>query len=380
MRDAPARRLGARLVAACLVLVGLPGGAGAQEVSLRDLVLTGGLSSEGYQGNLPSVGVAVRDSTEFASAFIGEFGVRGELAGSTGGRDRIALRFDAGLRQFSARGFELRDYAPRERAGEIGLELAHPLGERNLVSAHVEVRGRDVKDRPPMPLFLQPGYRALGVGAGGHVFDRGGQRWDAEFTGEWTDYLTPAFAPQIRLLDRRSGTLELGVRPAMEVPGDVRLYLGVGSASFPEQRTFVDDDPFRRDRTLHGGIAWTWQGAVLAQASVEGRVNRSNSRRPEYDAGTVRGLLAASLPGDVAMTAYLALTGKRYVFPTDFARLIPGEEANSASQAYVTFTRGLAANLDGTFRAGWTRAETEIGGQYFQRFGGALLMNFRPSF
>lgn len=368
------------LVAACAAVSAPPGAAGAQEISLRDLVVTGGLSSEGYQGNLPSVAVAVRDSTEFAAAFVGELGLRGEIEGSTGGSDRISLYFDGGLRQFAARGFELGDYSPREWAGEVGLELAHTIGERNLIAGRVDVRGRDVKDRPPMPLFLQPGYRSLGIGLGGHAYDGAGQRWDAEVTGEWIDYLTPPFAPQIRLLDRRAGALEVGVQPAMEVPGDVRLYVGAEAASYPEQQTFIDEDPFRRDRTLHAGVAWTWQGPVLAQASVEGRVNRSNSRRPEYDAGTVRALVGASLPGAVSMTAYLALTGKRYVFPTEFARLIPGEEANSASQAYLSFTRALASNLDGTLRVGWTRAESEIGGQYFQRYGGSLLMNFRPGF
>jgi len=109
-------------------------------------------------------------------------------------------------------------------------------------------------------------------------------------------------------------------------------------------------------------------------------MNRSNSLRPEYDSGTVRALVAASLPVDVAVTGYVALTGKRYRHPTDFARLIPGEEANSASQAYLSLNRALAGNLDGTVRLNWTRAETEIGGQYFQRFGVSVFLNYRPGF
>jgi hypothetical protein len=373
------RLLATGALAAAALLLTAPAGSLSQEVSLRDLVVTGGLSSEGYQGNLPSVGVAVRDSTEFASAFVGEFGLRGEVLGAFSGGTQLSLDFDGGLRQFSARGFELRDYAPREWAGTVGLELAHRLGEGNVVTARIGAGGRDVQDRPPMPLFLQPGNRTLTVETGGHFVDWTDRRWDFSLGAEWADFLTPPFAPQIRLLDRRSGRLEVGMRPHLEeIPGDVRLHAGVEMASFPEQRTFVPEDPYRRDRAFRAGASWTWQGGFLAQLAGEMRVNRSNSRRPEYDSGTVRALLAASLPGEVAVTGYVALTAKAYRFPTEFARLIPGEEANSASQAYLSFTRGLAANLDGTFRMGWTRAETEIGGQYFQRYGASVLMNYRP--
>jgi len=39
----------------------------------------------------------------------------------------------------------------------------------------------------------------------------------------------------------------------------------------------------------------------------------------------------------------------------------------------------LAPNLDGVLRFGWTRAETDIGDQYYQRYGVSVLFNFRPS-
>lgn len=371
------------VVLALLLLVLAPALAPTQaalegQVSWRDFVVTGGLSSEGYQGNLPTVGTPVRDSTEFASAIVGEFGLRGDLAARFGEGGRGHLSFDGGLRQFSARGFELRDYAPRELSGTVEMGYTHLLGETAALGARTRLRGRDVSDRPPMPLFLQPGYRAVSGTVLGEYTDGGGRRWDAEFQGEWSEFLAPAFAPQIRLLDRRGVGVELGVRPDWDVGGEVRLHLGGDLARFPQQQTFLDEDSYRRDRTLNGGVSWTWRGPVLAQIVGEGRINRSNSKRPEYDSGTLRGLVSASLPGDVALTGYLALTAKRYRFPTEFARLIPGEEANSASQAYLSFNRPLASNLDGTLRLGWTRAETEIGGQYFQRFGASFLLNYRP--
>ena len=370
----------APVAALLLAFVGLSPMCAEAQISVRDFVVTGGVSSEGYQGNLPSVAIAVQDSTEFASAVVGEFALRGDLLATNGERGRATLAFDGGLRQFSARGFELRDYSPREWSGTLDLGYNHSFGESAVVGARARLRGRQVEDRPPMPLFLQPGYRAASGGFRGEFREEGGRRWDVDLHGEWWDFLAPAFAPQIRLLDRRSAGVEVGLRPGWEVGGDFRFHLGGQLSRYPEQATFDIEDPHRRDRTFHAGASWTWSGPFLAQVAAEGRINRSNSLRPEYDSGTLRGLVSASAPWEVAVTGYVALTAKQYRFPSEFARLIPGEEANSASQAYLSFNRGLARNLDGTFRLGWTRAETEIGGQYYQRFGASFMLNYRPGF
>jgi len=149
-------------------------------------------------------------------------------------------------------------------------------------------------------------------------------------------------------------------------------------SGFPRQITFDPTDPERRDVTLHGGGSWTYEGESIIRVGLEGRANRSNSNRPEYDALTLSALISASLPQDVSFSAYGALTAKQYLHDSRFARLLPGDEANNASLAYVSFTRPLARNLDGTVRVGWTRAETEIGSAYFERFGGSFLLHFRP--
>ena len=60
------------------------------------------------------------------------------------------------------------------------------------------------------------------------------------------------------------------------------------------------------------------------------------------------------------------------------ARLVPGEEADNASVAYITLARPLAPNLDGRLRFGWTRAETDIGDSYYERYGVTFLFDFRP--
>ena len=59
--------------------------------------------------------------------------------------------------------------------------------------------------------------------------------------------------------------------------------------------------------------------------------------------------------------------------------LVPGEEADNASIAYVQVGRPMAVNLDGAIRVGWTRAETDIGNAYYQRFGLSVRMNYRPN-
>jgi hypothetical protein len=349
------------------------------QLTLRDLVITAGASAEGYQGNLPAVSIPVTDSTEVVSALAGEFAIRGEGVHRGDGGAVVTGIFDGGIRQFAARGFELRDYAPREWVGTLDLSYARPLGSRAGMMASTRLRGRDIVDRPPMPLFLQPGYRS---GEAAIALDFDGPRgvlYDAEVGVSRSDFLAPAFAPQVRLLDRTALRFEAGAT-LQGGASALRLFAGLEGSRYPKQTTFAADDPYRRDVTYQGGAVWTMQTSYLAQVAIEGRANRSNSRRPEYDSLTLRGLFTASLPQQLSISIYGALTAKQYLHGTSFARLLPGEEANNASLAYVSLSRSIARNLDATFRVGWTRAETEIGDAYFQRFGGTVLLHFRPGF
>ena len=72
-------------------------------------------------------------------------------------------------------------------------------------------------------------------------------------------------------------------------------------------------------------------------------------------------------------------TDKSYLFETEFVRLVPGEEVDNASQAYLTLSRPLAINLDAALQLGWTRAETDVGEQYYERYGMTVLFRYRPS-
>jgi hypothetical protein len=80
----------------------------------------------------------------------------------------------------------------------------------------------------------------------------------------------------------------------------------------------------------------------------------------------------------MSLNVYALLTAKSYVHDTDFTRLVPGEEADNASLAYLQLSRPVAMNLDAAFRLGWTRAETDYGSAYYQRLGASLQFNYRP--
>jgi hypothetical protein len=89
-------------------------------------------------------------------------------------------------------------------------------------------------------------------------------------------------------------------------------------------------------------------------------------------------VFSAPLPRGLNLNLYALLTTKDYVHQTEFARLVPGEEADNASTVYLELARPLMVNLDGAVRFGWNRAETDIGDSYFERFGTTVLFRYRP--
>ncbi len=86
-----------------------------------------------------------------------------------------------------------------------------------------------------------------------------------------------------------------------------------------------------------------------------------------------------ALPAQLTLSVLAQLTTKSYVNETNFALLVPGEEADNASIVYAELVRSIRSNLDGGVRLGWTRAETDIGNAYYQRFGLSFFLNYRPN-
>ena len=371
-----ARRL-LTAVAATLALVALPT-PGCAQVRWRDLVFTMGASVDRYSGNFTAVTTSVVDSTNRAVAAAGELGARGTLSlyRRQKGNGDLEWSFDGGLRQAAAFGFKSLDYAPGELTGTTALSWQQDVGSWGYLTLRGSYRARTVKDRTPMPLYLQPGYTNPRGMLQLNTRSWAGVSFDATVDVESANYQATALIPQLDLLDRRSSGLELGAR--WGGTSTMRFYVAARRTEYDKQGTFDPADPFRRDHTGRVGLEWTYAGDIFTQVGLEAVVNRSNSDRPEYDGVTGRLLFQAPLPRELTLNAYAVILAKSYVRTTGFVLLIPGEEADNASVAYVQLTRPVSSRLDAAVRLGWTRAETNNVNAYYQRLGASLQFNYRP--
>ncbi len=348
------------------------------QVQVQDVVVTTGASVDSYEGNLASVTTPVVDSTQSANARSGQIGVRGTLLLYSNPERVVTGAFDFGLRQFAAEGFSTRDFTPRELTGRIDLSAWQRLGSFGSVGAEAGWRSRRVDDRPPMPLFLQPGYGEL-IGAllwESPVID-GNLRIGLRLDADEAEYRAPDQIGALDLLDRNSIGLE--ARADWGAQSLFSVYAEGRRVHYPRQSSFDPDDPFRRDQTFTAGATWRYRGDFILELGVEGVLNRSNSSRPEYDAVALNVQYATPLPWwELNANLIGTFTGKSYVEETEFARLVPGEEADNASVLFLDIGRPVESNLDATLRLGWTRAETDIGDSFYERFGVSLLFNYRP--
>jgi hypothetical protein len=348
------------------------------QIRWRDLVLTMGVAGEGYRGNLSVVTIPVVDSTNSASAAVGEIGLRGAVSLFSDNRRQLDLTFDGGLRQFAAFGFKVQDYAPREWVGATTLDYQQAVRDRGFLRLSADARGRSVRDRTPIPLYLQPGYGSYAGAASFRLDLVESLSLDARARLERADYSAPDYAPQLDLLDWSAGSVELGAEWGQA--SSLRVFGAYRRTEYAHQGSFDPDDPYRRDHAFQAGLLWSVRSSLFAQIGVEGVLNRSNSNRPEYNAVSLRTVMSYPLPWDLMANLFAVLTAKSYLHETEYARLVPGEEADNASVVYLSVSRPLAENLDGALRLGWTRAEHEYGDQYYQRYGLTFLLNYRPGF
>ncbi len=379
-------------IAAAILLAAAPGWAAAlsAQTRLTDLVLSSGMAAELYRGGIPSVTLPVIDSVDEATAVSGELAARGAFDSNPDGLDGLSLTFNAGVRQFDAYGFKLRDYAPRVWSGvlDAAFRRATSLGVLRISG---RAGGRRVVDRPPIPLFLEPGYANYRGAALFRTREAGGTYWDASVEGGRSDYDAQEIVPQLDLLDRDRLGVELGAswrRMWNAAALTIRSYGSLTEFRYPKQGTSYAPDPFRRDRTVQVGATARYDGlessdgfaspGVTAQLGIQATVNRSNASRTEYDAVSVNAEVSAPLPADMRLNVTGVLTAKDYLIRTAFARLIPGEEADNASRVYLGVSRYLADEINALFRIGWNRAETDIGDAYFSRTSVSVILNYRP--
>lgn len=356
------------------LLAAVPGTARSQEI--RDIRFTAGTALEGYSGNLATLTVPVVDSAEYVGGVVGQLSGTGDFRLLSRPGKALDLFVDGGVRQYATWGWQGRDFAPREAVllGDLSYRQTQGWGSFSLGARG---RGRWVRDRAPVPLYVEPGYEQFLASAGIYLNPVRDVRFDAQILGEVADYAVEPATPQLDLLDRESVDLEIGA--AWGEDWTVRAFTGLQYYRYPNQGSFDPDDPVRRDRALRGGMEWTSGGnSYFAQVGVEGIFNRSNSSRPEYNAYSFRGLFASTLPWDIQFNAYAQITDKNYLKPGDFVLLVPGEEADNASVIFVQGTRALNPQLDGSLRIGWTRAESNIADEYFERFGATFILTYRP--
>jgi len=372
----PAGRASVLLGAVMAGFVLMPAPTAAQ-IIWEDLVFTGGLSVEAYKGNLAAVTVPAVDSTDQASGVVGELGAHGSLFFVNQQERAVKLEWDVGLRQFVAGGFQLRDYAPTELVGRLDLSYREAVGQLGELWFFGGLAGRRVEDRPAMPLFLQPSQGSADGRVLFQFYEQEGIYYDLQLFGEVADYSTTPLSPELALLDRWLLGGEVGA--AFGSGGPLKVFAGYRSTKYGNQGTYDPSDPLRRDKTLNLGASWRFESSVRGFfLALEGTVNRSNSSRPEYNAVSVEAEAFVLLPHEFNLNFFAHLTAKDYLVDTEYAQLVPGEEADNASVVYLEVARPLVVKLDGALRFGWNRGETDIGDEYYERFGATVLFRYRP--
>lgn len=354
--------------------------ASALDAQVRDVVVRMESSGGIYSGNLRTINVALTDSADRATAASAEIGARGIVDLIRGERRSLSLFMSADLRQTTAMGFVTRDYAPTEWGGSTAVEYWSQLGT-SVLSASVQLDGRSIWDRPPMPLFLQPGYlRSSGtVQLSRRVPDD--VVIDLQLDVQDANYGAPPNFTQLDLLDSREIGVTAGAsRDRRSTEGSfLQFYMRFNVSEFRRQQSLENRDPFRRDKTYRGGFLWQRRhGNILYRANLEGIVNRSNSRRPEYNTILAETYVQVPLPGEYSLQALGRLATKNYTHETDFARLVPGEEADSRSEVWLAVGRQVANALDARLQLEWARAETDFSGAYFSSIGLSLALDYRP--
>ena len=353
----------------------------AGQVRLSDLVITGGAAMEVYLGNFSAITVPQIDSTDSALAGVGHWTARGRVSFLPSGRRALALDFEGGVRQFATGGFQLRNYAPREHSGRLTMTYGQRLASGTFTT-EATARVRSIADRPPMPLYLSPGYETYMAQVGYGKSLRPDFDLSMAVTGEMADYAAPKALPQLDLLDRSSVIVRTeAVRTVRDParPDDISkfgVFANYRYHSYPKQGLGL----LRVDHAVGGGVSYeTDIERLILKLSLDGTLSRSNSPRVDYNAAVLTGELTWSLGSSTQLDIEGTLARKRYLNPVVDA-LVPGEEGDNASLLYAEITRFLSPEVDASFRFGWQKVETNISGAYYTRFGGTFFLKVRPGF
>ncbi len=347
-------------------------------------MITAGLTGEAWSGDFSAITVPEFDSTESVKAGVGEWSARGVFSLlSRPGHRRLEATLDGGIRQSAAAGFRIRNYAPREQSGRLTVTYEHTLGG-GVATAEATARSRRIIDHPPMPLYKFPGYDIYNVQAG-YAKSVRAINVDVKVAGEQADYKPPPQLEHLDYLDRNSVVFEAGGSRVFYLAGDpedyedprdywrFRLFGAFGRHSYPRQGGEVQ----RVDHAMRLGATFGLRTEQLEiTTTMAGTRSRSTSPRVEYNHGRVH-MQATWLWDDTDLSLVGTLARKRYTRPTQDA-LVAGEEADNASVLYAEVTRSLGMRVNGAFRIGWRKVETNFSGAFYTRFGGGFTLSVRP--
>lgn len=347
---------------------------------VQDFVISGGLAGEAWRGDFKALTVPQIDSTEHAVAWVGEWSANGIFTLMTREHSTLEATVDAGFRQFATGGYQLRNYAPREHSGLLKTQYRHDLGGgrhgRVIGEATASILG--ITDRPPMPIYLSPGYETYRLTAG---YGRNIRDLDMDLTvsGERADYNAPALLPNLDLLDRTSLIVEAG--------GGRRNYRGSDSDDYSGFRFFgayryhsypKQGPVLRVDHAIGlGGSYELSSERIYFRTTFDGTRSRSRSDRVEYNAARLNMEIHWGLSETMEVSLSGKLARKRYIHPVEHA-LVPGEEADNESNVYAEISRRLGPGVDGAFRLGWQKVETNFSGAYYTRFVSGFFLRARP--
>lgn len=363
-------------------------GTASAQVRLENVSITMGLGGEMYgsDGNFLAIAVPQVDSTDSALGASGDMGAAGTLIFMAGNGRSLSTAFDFGMRQFWTGGFQARNYAPRELSGRVQANYSQRLGGGTLL-IFPTLDSRHIADRPPLPLYLAPGYNAGAVVTNYSRAVATDMALYGQLTGETKNYT--ADLPALDDLDRRSVSLEAGAqwvfrgRPETRDPeirdrSTLRFFGAYLHHSYPKQgEGLVRTDNAERiggefsldRRDTHG---------FFLELRAHGTRSRSNSRRVDYNAGRIEARGSLELGEDTQLDLQGLWAVKRYINQQDF--LIPGEEADNATVVFAQVTRFLRDGVRAGIGGGWRRAETNFSGAYYQRFSVSFSLTVSPRF
>lgn len=374
----------------CVLALGLGDGTASGQVRVQNLSVSMGLGGEVYggDGNFLAIAVPQIDSAESVLAAAGDMGAAGTLILLVGNGRSLYADFNFGMRQFMTDGFQLGNYAPRELSGKLQATYLHPLGGGTLLVIPA-VDLRHIADRPPMPLYLPPAYNAGAMVANYSRSLATDVTVYGRLSGEIKDYAAPRDLPALDDLDRQSLIVEAGAQRVFRSPPetgnpDIRdqstlrffgAYLG---HSYPKQGLGL----LRRDHAARLGGEFTMDRrdtrGFSFEVQVHGTRSRSNSRRVDYNAGRIQATASVELGDDTQLDLQGLWAVKRYINQHDW--LVPGEEADNATSVFAQVTRFLREGMRAGIGGGWTRAETNISGAYYQRFSVSFSLTVNPRF